>query len=686
MLAFIANGFLFAFSTSRVYAGAAPDHFSFDNSFIGTGNKIAGVPFSVTIRAFDSNNNIQTDFNDHILLGDLSGSMPLAQTNNFTNGVWNGEIILTTAYNSDYLTAIYTSTSVNSAQFNIVPDTRLTTLSLVSGNNQTGIAGTQLSRTIIVKTIDSFGNAITGTPISFAVVGYPPNATGQQLSQVGTSSDSLGRASTILTLGNKIGTYTVTARVSSADGQQLTLYANATPGPLSTIQITPLIAVIPKGTTIQYAADGYDQYKNPVDLSQSAQWAVTNGGGVIDQNGVFTSGTTSGNFVNTITAKVGGVGAAASVTVINETSGNPPEGNGQGNSFFGTGYTQPSPTPLPTPTPSPGSGSGSGSGTGTGSGSEATPTPATGTGNGDVVADPTHEALDRVYVVPKYLSVAAGSKQLITAQAFNQYNQPITTRVTYAWTMSSPDLGTIDLTTVNSTFFTAGNKPGNGTLTVTVTQDAIVKTADVTIAITPAPGNSIHFDTISSPQKVNTPFVITLTAKDSSGNTLASYNGQASISDSTASMIPTVATPFNSGIWRGEVKILYASDTVLISAFGNQADGAPLTGVSNQFKVQGDSGSRTIGQALSNALATLTGQGGKSGTQTLIRNLAAGIASGFGLLGAAIGIGLLSGRGLEAIGRNPMAKGKVQLNMYLAMVTCIVVAVLAVVAALVILS
>lgn len=680
MLALIANGLLFAVSIGLVKADSIPDHFAIDNSFIGTGNKIAGVPFSVTIRAFDANNNIQTDFNSYILLGDASGNMPLAQTNNFSNGVWNGEVIITKAYNADSLTAIYNSQSTSSAQFNIVPDTRFTTLALVSGNNQTGIAGTSLPSNITVKTIDQFGNPIPGTGVSFAVVGYPPNATGQQLSTLGVSSDSEGKASSVLTLGNKIGTYTVTARVSNADGQQLTLYSNATPGPLSTIQINPLIAILPKGSTIQYQADGYDQFKNPVDLSQSAVWSVTNGGGTIDQNGVFTSGTVSGNFVNTIEAKVGNVGAASSITIINETSGNPPEGGGDGNSIYGLGYTQPTPTPLPTPTPSATSASGD-SGSGAGAGSTAT-----GSGDGTVISDADHDTMDRVYVVPKYLSVAAGSKQLITAQAYNKFNQPVTSRVNFSWKLSSPDIGSLDLTTVNATFFTAGLKPGNGTLTITATQDSVVKSADVTVAITPAPGNLIHFDPISSPQKVNTPFVITLTAKDSSGNTLASYDGQVALSDTTGSLIPTVATPFNSGIWRGDVKILYASDTVLINAFGNQKDGTPMAGVSNEFKVEGTAGSRSIGQALSNALATLTGQGGSAGTQQLIRNLAAGIASGFGLLGAAIGIGILSGRGLEAIGRNPLAKGKVQLNMYLAMATCIVVAVLAVVAALVILT
>jgi F0F1-type ATP synthase membrane subunit c/vacuolar-type H+-ATPase subunit K len=57
-----------------------------------------------------------------------------------------------------------------------------------------------------------------------------------------------------------------------------------------------------------------------------------------------------------------------------------------------------------------------------------------------------------------------------------------------------------------------------------------------------------------------------------------------------------------------------------------------------------------------------------------------------GLLGSALAIGLLVGRGLEAIGRNPLAKSKVQINMYLMVVVCVGVAALAVFSALLILG
>jgi F-type H+-transporting ATPase subunit c len=48
--------------------------------------------------------------------------------------------------------------------------------------------------------------------------------------------------------------------------------------------------------------------------------------------------------------------------------------------------------------------------------------------------------------------------------------------------------------------------------------------------------------------------------------------------------------------------------------------------------------------------------------------IAMAIAAGLGVFGPAIGIGMIGGRAMEAIGRNPEASGKVVSNMILAIV------------------
>lgn len=63
----------------------------------------------------------------------------------------------------------------------------------------------------------------------------------------------------------------------------------------------------------------------------------------------------------------------------------------------------------------------------------------------------------------------------------------------------------------------------------------------------------------------------------------------------------------------------------------------------------------------------------------------AALAIGLGAIGPGIGLGILAGKALEAIGRNPEAQGKVQTTMILAIAVTEAVAIYALVVALMIL-
>ncbi len=65
--------------------------------------------------------------------------------------------------------------------------------------------------------------------------------------------------------------------------------------------------------------------------------------------------------------------------------------------------------------------------------------------------------------------------------------------------------------------------------------------------------------------------------------------------------------------------------------------------------------------------------------------IAAGLAIGLGAIGPGVGIGLIAGPALGAIGRNPEAAGVVQTNMILAIVFAEAVSIYALVVALLIL-
>ncbi len=66
-----------------------------------------------------------------------------------------------------------------------------------------------------------------------------------------------------------------------------------------------------------------------------------------------------------------------------------------------------------------------------------------------------------------------------------------------------------------------------------------------------------------------------------------------------------------------------------------------------------------------------------------MQDLAVGLAMGLGAIGPGIGIGLLVAKGLEAIGRNPEAAGKIQTNMILGVAFAEAIAIYALVVALI---
>ena len=67
-----------------------------------------------------------------------------------------------------------------------------------------------------------------------------------------------------------------------------------------------------------------------------------------------------------------------------------------------------------------------------------------------------------------------------------------------------------------------------------------------------------------------------------------------------------------------------------------------------------------------------------------LTSLAAALAIGLGAIGPGIGIGMLAGKAMEAIGRNPEAAPKIQTAMILAIVFAEAIAIYALVVALII--
>ncbi len=145
---------------------------------------------------------------------------------------------------------------------------------------------------------DAGGNVVPITPL-WSVV-----ASGGAISTSG-----------LFTAGTAPGTYenTVKATSGSISG---TATVTVTAGPLATISVTPNPATLGIGGTQQFTAVGRDVGGNVVAISPT--WGVVAGGGSIDlSSGLFTAGSASGTYTNTVRASVGNLAGFATVVVTN---------------------------------------------------------------------------------------------------------------------------------------------------------------------------------------------------------------------------------------------------------------------------------------------------------------------------------------------------------------------------------
>jgi F0F1-type ATP synthase membrane subunit c/vacuolar-type H+-ATPase subunit K len=581
-----------------VVQAADPGVLSF-NTFTTGSAKVAGVPFQVKIHAANSS------FNDSVALSDGSGSVSPAQTDNFVNGDWTGNVVVTRAIQNNTLTAAYDASHVaTSGSFTVAPNVAAATLALISGNGQTGIVATRLASALKVKTVDTFGNIISGVNVQFNVQAYPPGATGTLLSATSATTGGDGIATTLLTLGTKVGTYAVQATVNNG-ASSVIFFINATPAELSRLSMVPSAAVLVQSSVQQFSLTASDRFDNPISLS-SVNWAVNNGGGQIDGNGVFSAGSTVGSFASTVKASVGSVSATASVTIM---------------SASGAGASSSTPT-----------------------------TPIDTQRNIGI--------LDHVIMTPGTVTAPASSKQVLSAQGYDVFNNALAT-ISYTWEVAG-SIGVLSSGYGPATLLQAPPLPANGTLTVTAVQGSKKVQATSTVSIIGTDGGKIVFSKIDSPQQAGSPFQVTFTVKDANDAIISSTIQPIILSDSTGSVSPRVVTKLSAGVWTGEVTIANGADQVVLYAATSG-----FAGASNAFKVEGQS-------------SLLSGAGGGSGggasslagaTKLLgltdSNKLAFAIITGLGLLGAMTMLGLVGSRGLQAIGRNPLAKKQIFFNLYL---------------------
>ncbi len=183
------------------------------------------------------------------------------------------------------------------------------TISLASGNNQAGVAGSTLGSPFVVTAKSAAGTPVAGLAVTFTVT-----SGGGTLSASTVATDAQGQAQSTLTLGRTAGMNLVTAS-ASASGSPITFTATGTAGSAKTVALTsgnnqngavgaPLAAPLVVTVT--------DANANPVS-GFAITFAVTAGGGTLSTTSVATNA--SGQSQTSLT-----LGAAAGANTVTATA------------------------------------------------------------------------------------------------------------------------------------------------------------------------------------------------------------------------------------------------------------------------------------------------------------------------------------------------------------------------------
>jgi uncharacterized protein (TIGR03437 family) len=121
-------------------------------------------------------------------------------------------------------------------------------VTIVSGNNQTGAAGTALTQPLVVKVIGSDGNAYAGATVTFSAAN---NTASFNPASALTVAD--GTASTVVTLGSTVGTVNVVVTVAGVAPVAFSETATAA-APLPTIAAGGVVSAGLSSPTIQTAS------------------------------------------------------------------------------------------------------------------------------------------------------------------------------------------------------------------------------------------------------------------------------------------------------------------------------------------------------------------------------------------------------------------------------------------------
>lgn len=369
-------------------------------------------------------------------------------------------------------------------------------------------------QTLAINATQQF--TVVGKDFSGAIVSVEP------VWSVATSGGAIN-TSGMFTAGSLPGTFTNTVTATSG-GKTATATVVVLAGPLATITLTPTPVTLAIGATQQYVAIGKDASGNIVPFTPT--WSVVAGGGSISSTGLFTAGTVSGTYANTVQASNNAIKATGTVTVTPGAlatlvvSPNPITLNsGATQQYSAVGKDASGNTVVVTPVWSVAAGGGTINATGL---FTAGATPGTfantvkavsgsisGTATVSVLAGP----IATITVLPNPTTLAIGATQQFTAIATDASGNVIP--ITPAWSIAAGG-GTIDFATG---VFTAGSTTGTFANTVRASVGSVNGFATVTVIA--GPGSSLTVTPAAATLQTNATQQFTAVVRDAGGNVVA---------------------------------------------------------------------------------------------------------------------------------------------------------------------
>ena len=208
--------------------------------------------------------NIQLTFSDHVWLikDNIGGNLAIFRANEKTGRAYVGPKIMTK----------------------------------LSGDDQHGAAGLQLTEPFIIAVQDQSGLASRGIPVNFSVIGGRGS-----LSVYKTTTNATGQATTVLTLGRRPGTNTVEVRVRPLKVQVFAAVGNLVADSLSVVSGLDQQGLVGTALTEPFVVLVRDQNGNPF-AGATVTFTVTSGAETLsvesdttDANGRASTTLTLGN-------------------------------------------------------------------------------------------------------------------------------------------------------------------------------------------------------------------------------------------------------------------------------------------------------------------------------------------------------------------------------------------------------